>query len=422
MWGRDWRRAFRLAVGRHHVDRAVDEELAFHIEMRTRKLMAAGLTPEAARLQALQQFGDMGAVRDECLTIDHQRERAMTRASRLQDLRQDATYAVRTLRQQKGFTAVMLLILALGIGANTAIFTLIDALLLRTLPVPHPEQLITIGDPARTGGVSEGTPRTDLISYPVYADLRDQNHVVTGLYATGTTNRLDVVVDRGSAGSAVSGEEAEHPRGRFVTGNYFSVLQVPAYAGRTFSPDEDRVPGDDPVVVISYAYWQRRFAGARSAIGRTIVVDGTPLTIIGVTPPGFTGDIVGEPMDLWIPMMMQASLMPHSPRLTDRNVSWLILMGRLAPGVTLAQARNQLSIIERRSLITNAAGDIGGVERNLRDRPVRVEGVPGASRTTATSIRRRCSRSWPRWGWCCWSCARTWRISCCRAPQRAGAR
>ncbi|HEX5437627.1 MAG TPA: ABC transporter permease [Gemmatimonadaceae bacterium] len=374
MWGRDWRQAFRLAVGKHHVDRAVDEELAFHIEMRARKLMAAGLTPEAARAQALRQFGDMGAVRSECLTIDHQRERAVTRANHLENLRQDAAYAVRTLRHHKGYTAIVLLILALGIGANAAIFTLIDSLLLRALPVPHPEQLITIGDPARTGGVSEGTPRTDLVSYPVYADLRDQNHAVTGLYASGRTNRLDVLVSStNGAGTATSGE-AEHPRGRFVSGNFFDVLQVPAYAGRTFAPDEDRSPGDDPVVVISYTYWQQRFAGARSAIGRTISVNGTPLTIIGVTPPGFTGDIVGQPTDLWLPLMMQPSVMPHSPWLRDRSVSWLLLMGRLAPGVTLAQARTEFATLERRSLTTHAAGsDLAAIEGNLRDRPVQVE-------------------------------------------------
>ncbi|HEX6965181.1 MAG TPA: ABC transporter permease [Gemmatimonadaceae bacterium] len=391
MSGRGWRRAFRLAVGKHHVDRAVDEELAFHIEMRTRKLMAAGLPPEAARARALRQFGDMGAVRTECLTIDHERERAMTRANRLDDLRQDVGYAVRTLTRQKGFAAVMLLILALGIGANTAIFTLIDAFLLRTLPVPHPERLITIGDPARTGGVSEGTPRTDLVSYPVYADLRDQNHSVTGLYASGRTDRLDVLIGGANgAGGSTSGD-AEHPRGRFVSGNYFSVLQVPAYAGRTFAPDEDRVPGDDPVVVISFAYWQQRFAGARSAIGRTIAVNGTPLTIIGVTPPGFTGDIVGQPTEMWLPLMMQPSIMPHSPWLTDRSVGWLLLMGRLAPGVTLAQARTEFATLERRSLTTHAAaGDLGGIERGLRERPVQVEaGARGFSyyrSTYATSL------------------------------------
>jgi predicted permease len=369
-----WPRIFRLESGPARVERDVDEEIEFHLAMRARRLVESGLDPAAARVEALRQFGDLSAVRTECLTIDHQRERAMKRANHFDELRQDAAYAVRTLGQHRGFAAIVMLILALGIGANTAMFTLVDALLLRALPVSHPEQLITIGDPTRTGSLSEGTPRADLASYPLYADLRDQSHSVSGLYASGRTGRLDVIVDRDSAGSARPAAEAEHPHGRLVSGNYFAVLQIRAAVGRTFAADEDRVPGDDPVVVISHDYWQRRFAGDRSAVGRTISVNGTPLTIIGVTPPGFTGDIVGQPMDIWIPLMMQPSIMPHNAWLTDRTISWLLLMGRLKPGVTLEQARGDFATLVKRSLTTNATGDqIGGIERDLRTTPVQVE-------------------------------------------------
>ncbi|HEX6536424.1 MAG TPA: ABC transporter permease [Gemmatimonadaceae bacterium] len=365
-------RSFRLDVGGGRVARDVDEEIAFHLAMRVEKLIAAGWSPAAARAEALRQFGDLPAVRAECLTTDHERERAMRRASYMDDLRRDAAYALRTLRRNKGFAVVLLLILALGIGANTAMFTLVNALLLRTLPVSHPERLVTIGDPRRTGSLSEGTPRPDLASYPVYEDLRDGTRTLAGLYANGRTGRLDVTIGGGHAGT-----EAEHPRGRLVSGNYFSVLGVPARLGRTFTAAEDRAPGADPVAVISWAYWRRRFGGERSAIGRTITVNGAPLTIIGVTPPGFTGDIVGQPTDIWIPLMMQPSIMPHRTWLTDRTVSWLLLMGRLAPGVTLAQARAELSALERRTLTEHAsAADLGGVERGLRETPPRVE--PGA--------------------------------------------
>ena len=158
-------RIFRLQAGPRRAERDVDEELAFHLAMRTSKLVAAGLDPAAARAEALRQFGDVSAIRTEVLTIDRERERAMMRANRLDTLRQDVVYAVRTLRHQAGFTTIMLLILALGIGANTAMFSLVDALLLRTLPVPHAEQLITIGNPSRTGSLSRGaraprSPRT----------------------------------------------------------------------------------------------------------------------------------------------------------------------------------------------------------------------------------------------------------------------
>lgn len=296
----------------------------------------------------------------------------MTRANHLANLRQDIEYGIRTLRKNKGFTAVMLLILALGIGANTAMFTLIDALLLRTLPVPNPGTLVTIGDPARTGSLSQGTPRTDLFSVPLYQDIRDNNRSLVGVYASGRAPRLDVFVS--VAGAGTGGGEAEHPRGRLVSGNYFELLGIPAMAGRVFTQKEDEAPGRDPVAVISQGYWQRRFAGDRSVIGRIITVNGAPLTIIGVAPSGFTGDIVGQPTDLWIPLMMQPAIMAHTAWLDNREISWLLLMGRLRSGTTLEQARSDIAAVETRSLTENVpADDHGGVERGLRERPIRVE-------------------------------------------------
>lgn len=372
---------FRLEVGAKRVEREVDSEIEFHIAMRTRQLLAAGLDPKAAREEALRQFGDMSSVRAECLTIDFQRERAMTRANQLANLRQDAGYALRALRQNKGFAAVMLIILALGIGANTAMFTLIDALLLRALPVPHPHQLVTIGNTARTGSMSWGNPRTDQASYPVYTDLRDQNRTLSGLYATGLTSRLDAVVPVRMSGPTPSGGGFEHPRGRFVSGNFFAVLEVPAFAGRVFTAAEDQAPGRDPVAVISYGYWQRRFTGDRSAIGTVITVNGASLTIIGVTPPSFTGDLVGQAMDIWMPIMMQPLVNPHTTWLTDRSISWLLLMGRLAPNATLPQARAEISTLIHRSLVETApAADRPGIEVGIAKTPVTAEdGAKGFS-------------------------------------------
>ena len=371
-------RRFRLDLGAQRAERDVNEEIEFHIAMRARKLADAGLDPVAARAEAERQFGDPRNVRDECVTIDRARVRAAERANHLSDLRQDLRFAWRTVRANKAATFTMVAILALGIGANTATFTLIDALLLRTLPVPHPERLVSIGDPRRTGSLSEGTPRSDIASWPLYADVRDENRVLSGLYATGRTGRVDVRVAGDpastSADSGTAGDEPEHPRARLVSGNYFSVLQVPAVAGRTFTGDEDRAPGADPVVVISHDWWQQRFGGARSAIGRSITINGAPVTIIGVAPRGFTGDIVGQPTDIWIPLMMQPAIMPHRDWRADRQTSWLLMMGRLKPGVSLEQARTQLAEIERRSLIAHASvHDVGGVERGLRRRPVQVE-------------------------------------------------
>jgi predicted permease len=367
------RQPFRLEAGARQIAHDVDAELEFHLAMRTRQLIAAGLDPVAARAQAEQLFGNLPAVRAQCLTIDHAWERSVTRANQLDNLRQDATHALRGLRHHPGFAAVLLLILALGIGANTAMFSLIDVLMRRSLPVPRPAQLVGVGDQRRTGSLSTGSPRTDLFSVPLYRDLRDRNRVVTGLYATGRTGGLDVVIAPLDGGST-AGAEPEHPRGRLVSGNFFSVLQVPAQLGRTFTADEDQSPLSDPVVVLSYGYWQRRFGGEPGVLGRRLTINGAPLTIIGVTPAGFTGDLVGQPTDIWIPLMMQPAIMPHTTWLTDRSVGWLLLMGRLAPGVTLPQARAELRRLAGLSIKENAsAADLPSIERDLVARPVPVE-------------------------------------------------
>ena len=385
------RRLFRLDLGAKRVTRDVDDEIEFHLAMRARALEAEGLSPDEARARAAARFGDSTAVRSECVTIDTQGARARRASERLDHLRVDAAYAVRALRQHPGFAIVVATILALGIGANTATFRVIDALMLRVLPVPHPERLIAIGDPRRTGSMSNGTPRGDLASYPVYVDLRDQNHVLSGVYASGRTPHLDIFVDRSAPAASHTGAgaapaaappptpitpppEREHIRTRFVSGNFFSVLGVGAAAGRTFGPDQDRVAGGDPVVVISYDYWQRRFAGDRATVGRPISINDAPFVIMGVAARGFTGDIVGQPTDLWLPITMQPIVETQEPLLADRSTSWLLLMGRLAPGVSVAQARAAIAPIIARSIREHAtAQDHGNVERSLRERPTQIE-------------------------------------------------
>ena len=367
------RRPFRLALGAKHLKRDVEQEIEFHIGMRTQALVAQGLDAETARARAVAQFGDSAAVREECVTIDTRRSRAMTMAERLGNLQQDVAYAFRTLRQNPAFAGIVILILALGIGANTATFSVIDALMLRPLPVSHPEALVTIGDPRATGRLSEGTPESDVASYPLYTDLRDGNHVLTGLYASGRTSRLDVVIDQTPVSARPGSTEAEHPHGRFVTGNFFSVLGVGAVAGRTFAATEDRLAGADPVVVISYPYWRKRFAGDPAVIGQTIAINGAGFVIVGVAEKDFTGDIVGQPTDVWIPVTMQPVVMPASPWLTKRSVSWLLLMGRLAPGVSLEAARTSLTVLETRSLLENAGTERRFLETALHDRPPRIE-------------------------------------------------
>jgi hypothetical protein len=170
--------------------------------------------------------------------------------------------------------------LALGIGANTAIITLVDALVLRPLPVAHPEQLVIVSDPAAVNSGWNGSPVTDYVSFPLYRDVRARNSVFTDMYANGQSGGIDVQI------GASSDATVEHPQARFVTGNFFSVLGVSAYAGRTFTATEDETPRNDPVAVLTYDYWQRRFSGSSAAIGSIMRVNDVAVTIVGVTPPG----------------------------------------------------------------------------------------------------------------------------------------
>jgi predicted permease len=269
--------------------------------------------------------------------------------------------------------------LALGIGANTAIFTLVDALMLRPLPVPHPEQLLLVSDPAQVNNNNVGLPLTAYVSVQLYRDVRARNTVFTDMYANGLTGDLDVQIGAGSDATA------EQPHARFVTGNFFSVLGVPAYAGRTFSAAEDETPGQDPVAVLTYDYWQRRFSGSNAAIGSIMRVNDVPVTIIGVTPPSFRGDIVGQPLDFWLPMMMQPAIQPRMPRLDDRNYSWVVMMGRLKPGVTLERARQDVSAIEANAIREHLSGrDLSQFEDNLKQGPIQVlSGARGFSERRA---------------------------------------
>ncbi|HEY4304857.1 MAG TPA: ABC transporter permease [Gemmatimonadaceae bacterium] len=346
------RRVFRLPFDNDHISREVDEELAFHFEMRIQRLIAVGLTREAATAEALRQFGDVAPVRQSMVTLDEQRERARHRINMMSELQQDLFYALRTLRRNIGFTAIVVTALAIGIGANTAIFTLIDAVLVRTLPVAHPEQLVSIGNPARVSSLSQGSPRTDIMAMPVYKDLRANNQIFTDVLASGRAPRLDARIGDKSTG------EFEHPRGRFISGNYFSVLGIKPLLGRAFDASMDDVVGSSPVLVMSHGYWTRRFHNDRSVLGSTILLDGVKMTIIGIMPPEFTGEIVGASPDVWIPLTMQDALRPNQKMLDDIGTSWLLVLGRMKPGVTLAQATKIVPSLIEQSIVSRANPDV----------------------------------------------------------------
>ncbi len=369
------RRVFRLPANRARLAHEVDEELAFHLETRVSQLVARGMSPDAARREAERQFGDLESVRSSCVTMDEQRELSTRRANFVSDLTQDLAFTVRTLRRNLGFTFLVVGALAIGIGANTAIFGMVDAVFVRGLPVPHPDALVAVGDPTRVNSYSTGTPRTDLLSAPVYRAVRDNNTVFTGVLASGKTDRLDV---------RVGGGELEHPRGRFVSGNYFSVLGISASIGRVFDASADSVTSGAAPLTISYGYWQRRFHGDRGVIGQNVTIDDARFTIVGVAPPSFTGEIVEQRADVWIPLGMHDVMRPHSPLLRDPFTSWLLLLGRLKPEVTTAQARAEVGPLVMRSILANVNAKVASELNADHPKMYVSSGAKGFSRVRET--------------------------------------
>jgi predicted permease len=287
----------------------------------------------------------------------------------INDLLQDIRFALRQLRKNPGFTAIAVLTLALGIGANTAIFTVLNALLLKMLPVKDPQQLVVVGNPADPNQRSNGTPETEIFSYPLYKVLRDENSVFTGLCAAGTDHRIAV----DSAGGASAAEKVP---GRMVSGNYFNVLGLSAAAGRLSSDSDDTAENANPVVVLSYSYWQRKFALSPAVIGKEIRLNDSPFTVIGVAPEGFEGDVVGEQMSVYVPLSMQPEIVRGRHWRNAPNTSWLSVIGRLRPGATAAQAEANLNVVFQQA----QKGDYGALlsaddRRGIRD--LRIKVVPG---------------------------------------------
>src|ERR1700741_1065397 len=253
----------------------------------------------------------------------------------MDSLIKDIRYAIRGLAKRPGFTLVAVLTLALGIGANTAIFSAINATLMRTPPVSDPDRLVYVFN----------GPNGSVFSYPDYVALRDQNNVFDGLIAWG-----------GISASLNSNDQADLVTGAIVSGNFFDVLGVRAQLGRVISTGDDQTPGAHPVVVIGQGLWQKRFAADPNVVGRQLLLNGNLFTVIGVLPAGFDGLQFGITRDLYVPMMMQATMRPpragysgemNPDLLQVRSNRWLFSVGRLKPGVSAAQAQSSLAVITK---------------------------------------------------------------------------
>src|SRR5262245_36309870 len=244
----------------------------------------------------------------------------------MQTIWQDLRYGARMLLKNPGFTVVAVLTLALGIGANTAIFSLTDQILLRRLPVERPEELVILRSPGPKNGRvwSDSDDGAASFSYPMYKDLRDRGaNVFSGLLA-----RFAIPLSVAGIG------QTERADGELASGNYFEVLGVRPALGRVFNQEDDRAPGAHPVVVLSHAYWARRFGADPAILNKTLTVNGNLMTVIGVLREGFRGVQVGQTPDIFIPMMMKVQMIPNWNGLDDHKDHWLAIMGRLKTGMS----------------------------------------------------------------------------------------
>ncbi len=304
----------------------VDDELSFHIDMRTRELLAGGMSEADARREATREFGDVEFTREYCRRLDEGGERAERRGEWLVDLRQDLTQAIRVLRRSPAFLAIALVTIALGVGANSAIFTVVRGVLLRPPPFAQPDRLVAVYEDNRP----DHSPRSQLAAAD-YVDYRRQQSSLTDIGIVGYSS-----LDYQGATEPV----ALH--GLRFSANVFSILGVPPMLGRTFAPDEDQ-PGKTSVVVLSFATWRGIFGSDSTVVGRSVVMSGTPMTIIGVMPPRF---IFGGDEQFWTPFNIHGQLADVN---RSRKFHNMVAVARLRPGVTPPRAESDLLTIAHRN-------------------------------------------------------------------------
>lgn len=323
--GEIWRRLLFL-FRRRQFDRDLEEEMQFHLDMKARQNLEAGLAGPEARYAARRQFGNA--------TYLKERSSEMWTWGSLETVAQDVKYALRQLRRTPGFTAVAALSLALGIGANTAIFSLLDQILVRPLPVRHPEEIVMFRSFGPNPGMDRNSGRKASFSYPKYVEFRDKAQSFSG-----------VIARYGEGATLTCGGQADRIDIELVSGNYFDVLGVGAAAGRVLTPEDDKTWRAEPYVVLSYEYWQRRFGGDRSIVGKAVQINDTMMTVIGVSAKGFHGIERGSSYDARVPMMMKSFITPMWPRINERFWAWLNIIARLKPGVTREQAEAESNVL-----------------------------------------------------------------------------
>ena len=320
----------RSVFHRRAIDGELDSELRFHLEHQIAVHISEGKSPAEARRAALRELGGIEQLKEEC--------RDMRKTNYIHDLAQDLRYGLRMLRKSPGFTAIAVLTLALGIGANTAIFTILNSAALRLLPVPHADQLVTVGQNIRysaNGGSIHRNVHDDdsFVSYSEYRAYAKQNRVFSGLLAYSAFTETTLVRDKPAP-----------IMGTLTSCNYFDVLQIHPEQGRFFVDSDCAAPGESAVAVLSDSAWRSTFAGDPTIVGKTITLNRTSFRVVGIAPPEFEGTVAVKSA-FWAPVTMVKAFRPDRDYLSDDYMSWLAMIGRLKPGISTQQATANLSVI-----------------------------------------------------------------------------
>ena len=305
---------------RRRVERELDDEIASHLAMQEDEFRLKGMSPAAARAAALREFGGVAQAKE-----DYRERRG---GAALETFAQDVRYALRGLRRAPGFTAAAVISLALGIGANSAVFSLFHALMLRLLPVHNPQELVSL---YRTGGWGRG-----FVSYPLYREVAKRTDLFSGVVGRTGVAKVRFTPRPGS--------REEFTQREFVTGNYFQVLGVAPVIGRVFTEDDNRTPGAHPVAVLSYDLWNSRYGADPAVLGAKIVVDEQPFVVIGVAESGFHGIEVEQSAEVWVPAMMSGN------NVANPRMWWLWIVGRRRPDVGPRQLQSALNVLMQQHL------------------------------------------------------------------------
>jgi hypothetical protein len=379
-----WFSRLRNAVRPRQLDEDLADEMRDHMERRADALQAAGLRPEEAQRRAAITFGN--------ITRLNEQSREVRLWAALESMLQDVRYAWRGMRKNPAFAVTAVLSLGLAIGANTAIYSIVDAAMLRPLPVPEPDRLVTLAMPDIEQPGSETPPELPWFNYPLYQQFRAAAGDSARLALVGESNRVEAQGPKPDA-------PVEKVVRQLVSEDSFAILRVPPELGRVFSSEDDRVPGRHPVAVLSHDYWRRRFHGDPAVVGQNLRVEGKVYSIIGIARSGFFGIEPGKFVDVWLPSMMYEKEAFH-----NAGWRWFRIAGRLAPGITREKLGARLQpifqVFQEERIKANATMP-PGVQKQFREMKVRVH--PGA-----TGISRSAKRLRARYG-LCWA----WRRPYC---------